>query len=97
MTPARMRRLSSDYEEVKKNFAGHKNIIVTPVGDEPPEKWTDSPSPMSASGASFAIAVRLCPNLPPPWEQNGMIRFPEKSYSSRNDAIGMGMDAHQFG
>lgn len=39
MTPARMRRLSSDYEEVKKNFAGHKNIIVTPVGDEPPEKY----------------------------------------------------------
>ncbi len=39
MTPARMRRLSSDYEEVKKNFAGHKHIIVTPVGDEPPEKY----------------------------------------------------------
>lgn len=34
-----MRRLSSDYEEVKRNFAGHKNIIVTPVGDEPPEKY----------------------------------------------------------
>ena len=34
MTPARMRRLASDYEEVKKNFAGHKNIIVTPVGEE---------------------------------------------------------------
>ena len=39
MTPARMRRLASDYEEVKKNFAGHKNIIVTPVGEEPPEKY----------------------------------------------------------
>ena len=39
MTPARMRRLASDYEEVKKNFAGHKNIIVTPIGDEPPEKY----------------------------------------------------------
>lgn len=39
MTTARMRRLSSDYEEVKKNFARHKNIIVTPVGDEPPEKY----------------------------------------------------------
>lgn len=36
---ARMRRLASDYEEIKKNFAGHKNIIVTPVGDEPPEKY----------------------------------------------------------
>lgn len=39
MTPARLRRLSSDFEEVKKNFAGHKNIIVTPVGEEPPEKY----------------------------------------------------------
>ena len=34
---ARMRRLASDYEEIKKNFAGHKNIIVTPIGGEPPE------------------------------------------------------------
>lgn len=36
---ARMRRIASDYEEIKKNFAGHKNIIVTPIGDEPPEKY----------------------------------------------------------
>lgn len=36
---ARMRRLLSDYEQVKKDFAGHKNIIVTPIGDEPPEKY----------------------------------------------------------
>ena len=36
---ARMRRLLSDYEQVKKDFAGHKNIIVTPVGAEPPEKY----------------------------------------------------------
>lgn len=36
---ARMRRLLSDFEQVKKDFAGHKNIIVTPVGDEPPEKY----------------------------------------------------------
>ena len=36
---ARMRRLASDYEQVRKDFAGHKNIIVTPVGDEPPEKY----------------------------------------------------------
>ena len=36
---ARMRRLASDYEEIKKTFAGHKNIIVTPIGDEPPEKY----------------------------------------------------------
>lgn len=36
---ARMRRLSSDYEQVKKDFTGHKNIIVTPIGDEPPEKY----------------------------------------------------------
>lgn len=39
MTPARMRRLSSDYEDIKKNFAGHQNIVVTPLGDEPPEKY----------------------------------------------------------
>lgn len=36
---ARMRRLASDWEQVRKDFAGHKNIIVTPVGDEPPEKY----------------------------------------------------------
>lgn len=36
---ARTRRLISDYEQVKKDFAGHKNIIVTPIGDEPPEKY----------------------------------------------------------
>lgn len=36
---ARMRRLLSDFEQVKKDFAGHKNIIVTPVGEEPPEKY----------------------------------------------------------
>lgn len=36
---ARMRRLASDYEQVKKDFAGHKNIIVTPIGEEPPEKY----------------------------------------------------------
>lgn len=36
---ARERRLISDYEQVRKDFAGHKNIIVTPVGNEPPEKY----------------------------------------------------------
>lgn len=36
---ARMRRLASDYEQVKKDFTGHKNIIVTPIGDAPPEKY----------------------------------------------------------
>ena len=36
---ARMRRLASDWEQVKKDFAGHKNIIVTPIGEEPPEKY----------------------------------------------------------
>ena len=36
---ARMRRLFSDWEQVKKDFSGHQNIIVTPVGDEPPEKY----------------------------------------------------------
>lgn len=32
---ARLRRIASDYEQIKKDFAGHKNIIVTPIGDEP--------------------------------------------------------------
>lgn len=36
---ARMRRIASDWEQVKKDFAGHRNIIVTPVGGEPPEKY----------------------------------------------------------
>lgn len=36
---ARMRRIASDYEQIKKDFAGHKNIIVTPIGEEPPEKY----------------------------------------------------------
>lgn len=38
------------------------------------------------------IAVKLCPKRPPPWEQNGMIVLPEQSYSSRNEAMGMGRD-----
>ena len=36
---ARMRRIASDWEQVRKDFAGHKNIIVTPVGEFPPEKY----------------------------------------------------------
>lgn len=36
---ARMRRLASDYEQVKKDFAGHRYIQITPVGTEPPEKY----------------------------------------------------------
>lgn len=36
---ARMRRLLSDFEQIRKDFSGHKNIIVTPIGDEPPEKY----------------------------------------------------------
>ncbi len=36
---ARMRRLAADWEQVKKDFNGHKNIIITPVGSEPPEKY----------------------------------------------------------
>ncbi len=35
----RMRRLASDYEQVMKDFANHKNIVVTPIGDIPPEKY----------------------------------------------------------
>ncbi len=36
---ARMRRLASDWEQVRKDFAGHQNIIITPIGEEPPEKY----------------------------------------------------------
>ena len=36
---ARMRRLTSDYEQIKKDFANHKNIIVEPIGEEPIEKY----------------------------------------------------------
>ena len=35
----RLRRLASDYEQVMKDFANHKNIVVKPVGDIPPEKY----------------------------------------------------------
>ncbi|WP_459482031.1 FHA domain-containing protein [Clostridium saccharoperbutylacetonicum] len=36
---ARLRRITADYEEIKKNFDGHKNIIVEPIGIEPAEKY----------------------------------------------------------
>lgn len=37
---ARMRRIASDYEQIKKDFTGHKNILVTAVGsDDLPEKY----------------------------------------------------------
>lgn len=36
---ARLRRIASDYEQIKKDFAGHKNIVVTPIGEEPPQKY----------------------------------------------------------
>jgi ubiquitin-protein ligase len=34
-----MRRIAADWEQVQKDFAGHKNIMITPVGGEPPEKY----------------------------------------------------------
>lgn len=36
---ARLRRITADYEEIKKNFEGHKNIVVEPIGTEPAEKY----------------------------------------------------------
>ena len=36
---ARLRRIASDYEQIKKDFTGHKNITVTPIGGNPPEKY----------------------------------------------------------
>ena len=36
---ARLRRIAADYEEIKKKFSNHKNIIVEPIGPEPAEKY----------------------------------------------------------
>ncbi|MDR1481357.1 MAG: FHA domain-containing protein [Synergistaceae bacterium] len=36
---ARLRRIAADWEQVRKDFVGHKNIIVTPVEGNPPEKY----------------------------------------------------------
>ncbi len=36
---ARMRRLASDFEQVKKDFTNHQNIMIQPVGSEPPEQY----------------------------------------------------------
>ena len=36
---ARIRRLLSDFEQVKKDFSGHPYITVEPVGEEPPERY----------------------------------------------------------
>lgn len=36
---ARMRRLISDFEQIQKDFTGHHNIIVTPIGAQPVEKY----------------------------------------------------------
>ncbi len=36
---ARMRRIAADWEQLRKDFAGHKNIIITPTGGDPPEQY----------------------------------------------------------
>ena len=36
---ARLRRIASDWEQVRKDFAGNKNIIITPAGGDPPEQY----------------------------------------------------------
>ena len=36
---ARMRRVASDYEQIKRDFAGHAYVIVKPSNDELPEKY----------------------------------------------------------
>jgi ubiquitin-protein ligase len=35
-----LRRLASDFEQVKKEFAGHRYIVVTPIGSDPPERYS---------------------------------------------------------
>ena len=39
MINARMRRLMSDYEKIRTEFAGHKYITVEPIGGQPPERY----------------------------------------------------------
>ena len=36
---ARMRRLIHDYQQIEKDFKNHKNIVVSPLGIEPYEKY----------------------------------------------------------
>lgn len=36
---ARMRRVESDWNQVRKDFAGHRYIMISPVGEFPPEKY----------------------------------------------------------
>ncbi len=36
---ARMRRLTHDYQQIERDFKNHKNIVVTPLGIEPYEKY----------------------------------------------------------
>ena len=36
---ARMRRLAADWEQIQNEFKGHKNIVITPDGTDPPEKY----------------------------------------------------------
>lgn len=36
---ARMRRIASDWEQIQKDFKGHNNIIVEPIGEELPEMY----------------------------------------------------------
>jgi len=36
---ARLRRIASDYEQIKKDFSNHKYIVVEPIGEEPAEKY----------------------------------------------------------
>jgi len=36
---ARLRRLLSDYEKIRTEFAGHRYITVEPIGGNPPERY----------------------------------------------------------
>lgn len=36
---ARLKRIAADWEQVQKDFAGHKYITVSPVAGDPPEKY----------------------------------------------------------
>ena len=54
---ARMRRLASDYEQIKKDFAGHKNIIVTPDGEYYIVDWAHATQGNASADAARTYLV----------------------------------------
>lgn len=55
------------------------------------------PSTMVASGYRPAMSAMVPDHPLPPCEENGMMVFPEKSYLSKNEYIGIGIWYHHIG